>query len=427
MQLRHSGGLFLLQAGAKQIGEQVVVAPPAAHLIQRHQEQAGLLYLLQQRLATGPAGDGIAQLTAQPIQHRCLQQEGADLLALPLEYFFGQVVQDVAVAAGKRRDEPGHILLPAQRQSGQLQAGRPPLGPGRQRGHRRFGQSQAGPSSGAPQHHGRLGGGEPQLGRAQLSQLTAGSQPRERQRRITSARQHDTNPRRGMLQQERERLMHRLGADHVVVIEDQQRLARVWLRGQFVDQGCHQALERRRRGRPEQPGHPVADPGTRPVQGGHRVPPESGRVVIPGVQGKPRGRVLAAPDPVSEQDCLAVAGRGADQDQPPGQALVEPFGQARTRYQVRPYCGHAELGRQQDIPLPRGYPRWGRGRLNHRSPARSAPPAIRIAFPHFPVMPVRKQPLPARSHSHILVLGATPGLARGRRAPLQRGDRDHPP
>ena len=175
MQLRHSGGLFLLQAGAKQIGEQVVVAPPAAHLIQRHQEQAGLLYLLQQRLATGPAGDGIAQLTAQPIQHRCLQQEGADLLALPLEYFFGQVVQDVAAAAVNAATNPATSCCPRSDSPASRRLVLPtPSGPGRQRGHRRFGQSQAGPNSGAPQHHGRLGGGEPQLGRAQLSQLTAG-------------------------------------------------------------------------------------------------------------------------------------------------------------------------------------------------------------------------------------------------------------
>ena len=41
VQLRQPGRLFLLQAGTEQVGEQVVVAPPAAHLIQRHQEQAG--------------------------------------------------------------------------------------------------------------------------------------------------------------------------------------------------------------------------------------------------------------------------------------------------------------------------------------------------------------------------------------------------
>ena len=47
VQLRHPGGLLVLQAGAQQVGEQVMVAPPAAHLIQRHQEQARPLHLLQ--------------------------------------------------------------------------------------------------------------------------------------------------------------------------------------------------------------------------------------------------------------------------------------------------------------------------------------------------------------------------------------------
>ena len=61
VQARHRAGLFPLQAGAEQVGEQVVVAPPAAHLIQRHQEQVRPLHLLQHRLAIGPAGDCVAQ------------------------------------------------------------------------------------------------------------------------------------------------------------------------------------------------------------------------------------------------------------------------------------------------------------------------------------------------------------------------------
>ena len=61
VQARHPAGLLLLQAGAQQVGEQVVVAPPAAHLIQRHKEQVRLLYLLQHYLATGAAGDRVAQ------------------------------------------------------------------------------------------------------------------------------------------------------------------------------------------------------------------------------------------------------------------------------------------------------------------------------------------------------------------------------
>ena len=55
---------LLLQAGAEQVGEQLVIAPPAAHLIQRHQEQSGPLHLLQQRLAAGAAGDRVAQRPA---------------------------------------------------------------------------------------------------------------------------------------------------------------------------------------------------------------------------------------------------------------------------------------------------------------------------------------------------------------------------
>ena len=51
--VRDPAGLFLLQAGAQQVGEQVVVAPPAAHLIKRHQEQPRPFDLLQQRLAAG--------------------------------------------------------------------------------------------------------------------------------------------------------------------------------------------------------------------------------------------------------------------------------------------------------------------------------------------------------------------------------------
>ena len=62
MQRREPIGMLLLQAGAEQVGEQVVVAPPAAHLIQRHQEQVRPLHLLQHHLATGAAGDRITQL-----------------------------------------------------------------------------------------------------------------------------------------------------------------------------------------------------------------------------------------------------------------------------------------------------------------------------------------------------------------------------
>jgi hypothetical protein len=102
-----------------------------------------------------------------------------------------------------------------------------------------------------------------------------------------------------VLEQESERLVHQLRADHVIVVQDQQqRLVRVRLSGYLVDQGRHQRLERPRRRRPEQRAHPLADPRPHPVQRGHRVPPEPGRIVVAGIQRQPGHRIPNAPDPL---------------------------------------------------------------------------------------------------------------------------------
>jgi hypothetical protein len=88
----------------------------------------------------------------------------------------------------------------------------------------------------------RLPGREPQVRGAQLGQLPAGPQPRQGQWRITAAGHRQVQPRRPVLEQEPQRLVHQARADHVIVIKDEQRLIR--LGGQFIDQGRHQALER---------------------------------------------------------------------------------------------------------------------------------------------------------------------------------------
>jgi hypothetical protein len=68
-------GSFPRKADPQQVGEQMVVAPPATHLIQRHQEQIGPLDRLQQLLSVASAGDRVAQRAAQPGQYRGVQQE----------------------------------------------------------------------------------------------------------------------------------------------------------------------------------------------------------------------------------------------------------------------------------------------------------------------------------------------------------------
>jgi hypothetical protein len=68
VQLRHQVRLGLQHAGAEQIGEQVMQAPPAALLVQRDQEQVGPLQLLQHALAVRVPGHGVAERAAEPLQ-----------------------------------------------------------------------------------------------------------------------------------------------------------------------------------------------------------------------------------------------------------------------------------------------------------------------------------------------------------------------
>jgi hypothetical protein len=67
VQRHHPLGPLLVQAHPQQVGEQVVIPPPAVHLIQRRQEQVGPLHQLQQSLTIGAPGHRIAQPSAQAL------------------------------------------------------------------------------------------------------------------------------------------------------------------------------------------------------------------------------------------------------------------------------------------------------------------------------------------------------------------------
>jgi len=154
-------------------------------------------------------------------------------------------------------------------------------------------------------------------------------------------------------------------ASQLVVVEDQQHLARTGLGGQLVDQRRHQPLERRWCWRAEQRVDPLGDPRAHPVQRSGGVAPKPCRIVVGCVQRQPRHRPLAAPGPVGQQGRLAGPGRGADQNQAPGQPLIQRLHQPRAGHEARLRAGHVQLGGQQHILF--GNPGRGRRRrLNHR-------------------------------------------------------------
>ena len=65
-------------------------------------------------------GNGITQRAAQSVEDGRLQQEGTDVVGLPLEYLLDQIVDDVPVVSGEGSNEPGRILAPPHRECGEL-------------------------------------------------------------------------------------------------------------------------------------------------------------------------------------------------------------------------------------------------------------------------------------------------------------------
>jgi hypothetical protein len=358
----HLTGALPQQAGVQQVGEELVVTPPATHLIQRDQEQVGLLRLLQQLLTVGTAGDRVTQRPRQPLQHRGLQQEGAHRPGLPVQHLLGQVVQHMTVTARERRHKADRVRMTPQREGGQLEPSHPTLGAALQRRHRGLGHLWPG---GLPQQRGRLLRGEAQVLFAQLAKLATGPQPRQRQGRVGAAGQHQPQRTRQVLQQQPERAVDRRRLDQVVVVQHQHHLlARV---GQIVDQGGHHRLERGGLHVLEQRGDASGDPRVRAIQRGTDVPPEPHRVIVASVERQPADGPLAAPGPVGHQARLAEAGRGAQQDQVPPHVFGQALQQPRPRREPRPQARHAELGRQQHITRgPSGPGRDGHGRFSHR-------------------------------------------------------------
>ncbi len=181
VQLWRPFGVRCFQTSAQQVGEQAVVTVPLALLVQGDQEQIGLLQRRQGGRAVVAAGEGVAQRTGEALQDGGLEQEGLYRWGLAPQYLLGQIVQHIAVAAGKGAHKAGHVVPALHRERCQLQPGDPAFGASFQRDHVAGRQVEV--------HHlvekGRgLVGREAQVGLAQFSQLAAPAQTCQGQRRV---------------------------------------------------------------------------------------------------------------------------------------------------------------------------------------------------------------------------------------------------
>ena len=103
-----------LQLVAQEIAEEVVIAIPLARAVERNDKQVALLQRQQERVAIRTSGDGIAQRGRHAIKQGGLQQKVLDVGGLALDDILHEVIQDMAIAAGERFQQPRHIVTAAQ-------------------------------------------------------------------------------------------------------------------------------------------------------------------------------------------------------------------------------------------------------------------------------------------------------------------------
>ena len=372
---RRLGAGLPRQAGAQGVGEQVMVAVPHPLVVQRHQEQVGPLQLLQDPLAVAAGGrcgvrrvtvggqQGVAQRGAQPVEHAGGQQEASGRGWLAVQHLGHQVVGHQPVPPGEGAHERRRVGSVAKGQPGQLQPGRPALGPLDQRRHLRLGQAQ--PHARA-QERGRLLDAEAEFGRPDLGELAAGSQAWQRQGRVLAAGDHQVQGGWQVVEQEGDRGVDGRGAHEVVVVQDQQ--AGGGQNGQVIDQFGDQDLGWRRPGSVEPGQRPAAAGWGHRLQGGDEVAEDQAGVLVARIQREPGGRAIQLGEPSGQQAGLAGTGRRREQRTPARvQTRVQVGHQPGPRDQVGAGPGYEQLGRQQGeaggalARRPGGPARSGRG------------------------------------------------------------------
>ena len=300
-------------------------------------------------MALPPAlsGDRVAQRAVEPVQDGGVQQEVADLAGLALQHLLGQVVDDVAVVSREAGDEPAASSRPCIDRAASCSAAiHPSVRPS-------SAATSAAVSSQA--HHlvevrRSLVRCESQVGSPDLDQLAACPQPGQRHRRVSATGDHEVQPRRQVVEQERHRVLDLARVDQVVVVEHQHDV--VAGRPDVVEQRGEHHLDRGRLRRGKQLQLVRADPRRRRPQRGDHVAPEGHRVVVAGVERQPcsgllAGRCRRPREPLREQPRLAEAGRCGDEGQLRRGTAVQLLDQPRTRHQPWSWPGPIELRLQQ--------------------------------------------------------------------------------
>ena len=328
VQIGNVVGLLVQQACSQHVGKQMVIAVPVASIVERDQEQIPSLDRLERGLAAVLAGDRIAQGAGQPAQDGGLQQEVPKVFGLTLQDLFDQVVDDVAVIPGEPRDESGDVVSALHRQCRQLDRRDPAFGTHLERCDIRRRQFE--PHHAVEVRRG-LVGREAQVGGADLDEFAPPAQPRERQRGIGAAGEHQVDLRGKVLQQMGHSVLDLARLDDVVVVEHQDDVVRDCV--EVVQQGVEDRLDGRLM-RLQERVRTRGDPGRCCLERGDKVWPEQPGIVVALVERKPRRGVFVGRSrgqPLRQQGRLPEPGWSRHQRQRRLGHEVQTLHQPRTR------------------------------------------------------------------------------------------------
>ena len=242
--------------------------------VEGDQEQIGALSLSQQVFAVLATGQRGAKAGVEAIGDGGLDQKRPQIGTDTGEDLVGEIVKDEALAATEGINDRGSIGPVRQRDGRELQTRNPALGARNES----LDKLRLEPEARPVEIGERFSVGVSQLVGTQLDKLAMGPEAGERQGRVFSRQQDEVSERRSALDQDTDEATDWLGADRLVVVEDEHE--RVIARRDLGEKRRRHEVRTWVRPRTEQTQRRVARPWPHLSQCRNEVANEPGEIVV---------------------------------------------------------------------------------------------------------------------------------------------------
>ncbi|KPZ00620.1 Uncharacterized protein ALO43_05488 [Pseudomonas tremae] len=332
IQVQTSGLRACCLSRAQKIGKQVVIAKPVALLVQRHEKHLMRLQVAQYFAAVMGVPRRIAQLGAKTLQTGSVVQKSLNIGWQAVDHFFKQVLANQYLTATQRLRQGAFVVSFGSCQQPESQTGHPAFAALNEALQRLAVQRTTWPG----QHGNGLRMGQAQVLFIDFKQLPGQTQTCKVPLRTLPTGDHHNQADRQVVEEELQTAVKHRALSQVVIIQhQQQRFAQQQMQGQLVEQAVEPFFECERLmtlTHLHQPHRLGAQLWKQLLKASQKPLQKTARVAVACAQSEPHVLPFTR-QPLTELDCqrtLAETGRGAHQQQPTAQPLVEALAQAGT-------------------------------------------------------------------------------------------------